>query len=83
MTYELRGKPEPLEVINGVLVEDERGQRRVEKYLKGLYEFPSGKDYQNFLEGFIIRDNGTDSKTKSKNKDKKGKSFKRRYRESS
>jgi len=55
-----------LEIINGVLAKDESEQKRVEKYLKELYEFPSEKDYQNFLDGFIVRDNGKGSKEKSK-----------------
>jgi len=50
------GEPKPLEVINGVLVKDEREQRRVEKYLKELYEFKSEEDYRGFLDSFIIRD---------------------------
>ena len=45
-------------MIDGVLVKDEREQRGVEKHLKELYEFPSEKDYQGFLDGFIIRDSG-------------------------
>ena len=56
ITFKLAGEPKPLEVIKGVLVKDEREQRRVEKYLKELYEFPSEKDYQDFLAGFVIRD---------------------------
>ena len=47
-------------MIDGVLVKNEKEQRSVEKYLKELYEFPSEKDYQNFLAGFIIRDSGRD-----------------------
>ena len=60
--YKLRGEPKPLDAIDGVLVKDEREQRSVEKYLKELYEFQSEKDYQNFLAGFIIRDNGKDTR---------------------
>jgi len=60
--YKLRGEPKPLEVINGVLVKDEREQTSVEKYLKELYEFQSEKDYQNFLQGFIIKDDGRNTK---------------------
>lgn len=62
ITYKLMGEPKPLEVINGVLVKDEREQRRVEKYLKELYEFQSEEDYRGFLDGFIIRDSGKDAK---------------------
>ena len=58
ITYKLRGEPKPLEVIDGVVVKDEREQRRVEKYLKEFYEFPSEEDYQRFLDGFIVRDEG-------------------------
>jgi len=58
--YKLRGEPKPLDAIDGVLVKNEKEQRSVEKYLKELYEFPSEKDYQNFLAGFIIRDSGRD-----------------------
>ncbi len=50
------GEPKPLEMINGVLVKDEREQRRVEKYLKEPYEFKPEEDYRGFLDGFIIRD---------------------------
>ncbi len=64
--YKFRGEPKPLDAVDGVLVKDEREQRSVEKYLKELYEFPSKKDYQNFLDGFIIRDNRKDSKEESK-----------------
>lgn len=66
--YKLRGEPKPLDAVDGVLVKDEREQRSVEKYLKELYEFPSEKDYQNFLSGFIIRDSGRDSNTESKSR---------------
>ena len=66
ITYKLMGEPKPLEVINGVLVKNEREQRRVEEYLKELYEFQSEKDYQGFLEGFIIRDSGRDGKAEPK-----------------
>ena len=58
--YKLRGEPKPLEVIDGVLVKDEKEQRSVEKYLKELYEFQSEEEYQGFLAGFIIRDSGRD-----------------------
>ena len=78
MTYKLRGEPKPLEVINGVLVKDEGEQRRVEKYLKELYQFPSEEDYQNFLDGFIVRDNEGDSKAESKNKDSKKIAFQKK-----
>jgi len=64
--YKLRGEPKPLDAIDGVLVKDEREQRSVEKYLKELYEFPSEKDYQNFLAGFIIKDSGRHSNTEFK-----------------
>lgn len=64
--YKLRGGPKPLDVVNGVLVKDEREQRRVEEYLKELYEFPSEKDYQSFLDGFIVRDDGKGRKEESK-----------------
>lgn len=60
--YKLRGEPKPLDAVDGVLVKNEREKRSVEKYLKELYEFPPGKDYQNFLSGFIIRDNGKDTR---------------------
>ena len=56
ITYKLIGEPKPLEVINGVLVKNEREQRRVEKYLKELYEFQSEEAYQDFLNDFIVRD---------------------------
>jgi len=68
ITYKLMGEPKPLEVINGVLVKDEREQRRVEKYLKELYEFQSEEDYRGFLNGFIVRDKGRDGNHESKNK---------------
>ncbi len=58
--YKLRGETKPLDAVDGVLVKDEREQKSVEKYLKELYEFQSKKDYQNFVAGFIIRDNGRD-----------------------
>ncbi len=54
------------EVIDGVLVKDEREQRNVGKYLEELYEFPSEKDYQDFLDGFIVRDDGKGSKDESR-----------------
>ena len=76
ITYKLMGEPKPLEVINGVLVKNEREQRRVEEYLKELYEFQSDEDYQGFLEDFIIRDNSRDGKAESKSKNKKGKKMK-------
>ena len=68
ITYKLVGEPKPLEVINGVLVKDEKERRRVEKYLKELYEFQSEEDYQGFLDGFIVRDNGKGGKDESKTK---------------
>ena len=69
--YKLRGEPKPLEVINGVLVKNEREQISVEKYLKELYEFQSEKDYQNFVESFIISDNGMGAKAQLRDKDNK------------
>lgn len=56
--YKFRGEPKPLDVVDGVLVKDEKEQRSVEKHLKKLYKFPSEKDYQNFVASFIIKDNG-------------------------
>lgn len=57
-----------MEVIDRVLVKDEEEQRRVERYLKELYEFPSKEDYHNFLDGFIIQDKqrGADEETKGR-----------------
>lgn len=71
--YKFRGEPKPLDAVDGVLIKDEREQRSVEKYLRELYEFQSEKDYQNFLSGFIIRDNGRDPKGQFRDKGKKGK----------
>jgi len=68
--YKLRGEPKPLDAVDGVLIKDEREQRSVEKYLRELYEFSSEKDYQDFVAGFIIRDNGKDPKDQFANKDK-------------
>lgn len=56
ITYKLIGEPKPLEVINGVVTKNEEEKRKVEKYLKELYEFESEKDYHHFLDGFIIQD---------------------------
>lgn len=53
---------EGLEGIDRVLVKDEEEQRRVEKHLKELYEFPSKEDYQDFLDGFVIKDNSKSDK---------------------
>jgi len=68
ITYKFIGESKPLEVINGVVVKNGKEQRRVEKYLKELYEFPSKEDYHNFLDGFIIQDKqrGVDEETKSR-----------------
>ena len=74
--YKLAGEPKPLEVINGVLVKNEREQISVEKYLKELYEFQSEKDYQNFLESFIISDNGKGAKGQLRDKDNKEREMK-------
>jgi len=74
--YKLRGEPKPLEVIDGVLVKNEREQISVEKYLKELYEFQSEKDYQNFVESFIISDNGKGTKGQLRDKDNKEKKMK-------
>jgi len=68
ITYKLRGEPKPLDAVDGVLVKDEREQRSVEKYLKELYEFPSEEDYQGFLNGFIVRDDGKGRKEETTNK---------------
>jgi len=69
--YKLRGEPKPLDAIDGVLVKNEREQESVEKYLKELYEFSSEKDYQNFVESFIISDNGMGAKGQLRDKDNK------------
>jgi len=61
-----------LEIINGVLAKDEREQKRVEKYLKELYEFPSEKDYKDFLDGFIVRDEGRKGRINLKDKKDEG-----------
>ncbi len=56
ISYKLIGEPNPLEVINGVVIKNKEEKRKVEKYLKELYEFESEKDYHHFLDGFIIQD---------------------------
>ena len=74
--YKLGGEPKPLDAIDGVLVKNEREQISVEKYLRELYEFQSEKDYQNFVESFIISDNGKGAKGQLRDKDNKEREMK-------